>query len=126
MLKLLDVLFFWFHIIIIAFNLFGWIWERTRKLHLLVVAGTLFSWLILGFKFGFGYCFLTDWHWNIKTQLGEYNLPASFIKYFLDTYTKINLSAGVVDVVTGLLFGLAILITIYINYLNPQSNKKRA
>lgn len=125
MLKLLDVLLFWFHIIIIVFNLFGWIWKATRRFHVVVVCGTLFSWLILGFKYGFGYCFLTDWHWNIKNQLGQYDLPASFIKYFLDSYTRINTSAGTVDVVTGLLFGLATIMTLYIN-LKPQSRKKEA
>lgn len=120
MLRFLDGLLFLLHIIIILFNLFGWIWVRTRKIHLFVVGVTLFSWLVLGIKYGFGYCFLTDWEWEIKYKLGETNLPASFIKYFLDTYTNIEVSAGVVDFFTGVLFGLAILLTIYVNFLKPK------
>ena len=121
MLEILDVVLFCLHIAIILFNLFGWIWKATRKFHLFVVGVTLFSWLILGIKFGFGYCFLTDWEWDIKHKLGEINLPASFIKYFLDTYTCIDFSARLVDLFTGVLFGLAITLTAYVNFFKTKS-----
>jgi len=117
---LLDVVFLWLHIVIILFNLFGWIWIRTRKIHLLVVFATIFSWLVLGLKFGLGYCFLTDWHWNIKRSLGETNLPPSFIKYFIDQYTPFQISAEIVDYATGISFALVVLITIYINFIHPR------
>ena len=120
MLKLLDDIFLWMHLIIIFFNLFGWIWIRTRKIHLIVLAGTLFSWLVLGLKFGIGYCFLTDWHWDIKMKLGEVNLPNSFIKYFLDQYTFINISVETVDLITAVSFILVILIAIYLNFIKKK------
>jgi hypothetical protein len=84
---------------------------------------TIFSWLILGLKFGIGYCFLTDWHWDIKRQLGETELPASFVKYFLDKYTSFDISAGVVDLATGLSFGMVVLISVYLNWIYPKLKK---
>jgi len=116
MLKILDALFLWLHIIIILFNLFGWIWTKTRRAQLIVVLSTLFSWLFLGIWYGLGYCFLTDWHWEVKYKLGEENLPASFIKYFLDQYTMLQVSAKSADWLTGVSFALAILISLYLNF----------
>lgn len=116
MLKFYDILFLWLHIIIILFNLFGWIWIKTRKMHLIVALITLSSWLFLGIWYGLGYCFLTDWHWEVKQKLGETNLPASFVKYFLDEYTQLEFSANVVDWITGISFLSAILISIYLNF----------
>ncbi len=113
----LNFFFFWMHVIIILFNLLGWIWEKTRRIHLIVVAITVFSWLILGMKYGLGYCFLTDWHWQIKRKLGETNLPASFIKYFIDGYTPLSISAITVDIITGVSFALAVVLTIYFNLI---------
>lgn len=126
MLLVLDFIFLWLHIIIIVFNLSGWLWIKTRKIHLFVVIATLFSWIILGFKYGFGYCFLTDWHWDIKYKLGEIDLPASFIKYFLDTYTFIDLSVKTVDIITVAFFGVAIALTIYTNFIKNGSVKKKS
>lgn len=120
----MDDLFFWLHIVVICFNLFGWIWVKTRKLHLVVLSATLFSWIVLGIKYGLGYCFLTDWHWEIKRNLGEHDLPASFIKYFLDQYTPIHLSAEVVDWITGIVFVSIIFMTIYINFIKKRPQRK--
>ena len=120
MLKFLDIIFLWLHLIVTSFNLFGWIWKRTRKLHLIVLAATLFSWLVLGFKYGFGYCFLTDWQWEIKMKLGETNLPNSFIKYFFDKYTFLNLSAELVDLITIVSIVLVILIAVYLNFIRKN------
>ncbi len=95
----------------------GWIWSGTRKIHLYVLGATLFSWLVLGVKYGLGYCFLTDWHWNIKYRLGQTDLPYSFIKYLFDKYTPFQLADPVIDNITLFSFLLAILITVYINFV---------
>lgn len=120
MLKLLDILFLCLHIAIILFNLFGWIWNRTRKLHIYVVNVTLFSWLVLGLKYGLGYCFLTEWHWQVKYKLGETNLPVSFVKYFFDQFTLFQISAVTVDWITGISFSLAICMALYMNYFRKR------
>ena len=103
--RLYDVLFVVFHTALVAFNMLGWAWRRTRKLHLVTICATLLSWFGLGMVYGWGYCPLTDWHWRIKLMLGETDLPASWIKYYLDRITGIDWSPGVVD---GLVVGAAL------------------
>lgn len=111
-LKIFDFLFFWLHILIIGFNLFGWMVPSWRKCHLMVAALTLVSWLFLGIWHGLGYCFLTDWHWNVKARLGETGLPASFVKYFVDNYTSLEMSTRTVDQLTVISFGAAIILSL--------------
>lgn len=125
MLSFTDHIFFWAHILIISLNLFGWILPFFRKWHLWLVGATLFSWLVLGFWYGLGYCFLTDWHWQIKRQLGEIALPASFVKYFLDHYTSFHLTATFVDWMTGISYLIAIVCSLYVNFFIGQSSNTR-
>ena len=125
MLSFADHLFFWAHIIIIFFNLFGWAFPFFRKWHLWLVAITLFSWMILGLWFGFGYCFLTDWHWQIKHKLGETGLPASFVKYFFDRYTPFHFSSTEVDWITGISYLSAVAISVYLNFFKSHASKAR-
>ena len=124
MLKLLDIVFLCLHLLIISFNLFAWIWKRTRKIHLIVLAATLFSWFILGLKYGLGYCFLTDWHWEVKRSLGATELPASFIKYFFDQYTPFHFSEALVDVLTAISISIVIILTIYFNFIKKWKSLK--
>jgi len=115
-----DNVLFWGHVVITVFNLTGWIWKRTRKLHLIVVSVTFFSWVILGMFYGFGYCFLTDWDWEIKYKLGETGLPASFIKYFFDRYSHFQITAQAVDVGTAVAFAAILIITVYVNFIKKK------
>jgi hypothetical protein len=82
-------------------------------MHLWVVIATVFSWLGLGLFKGLGYCFLTDWHWDIKRSLGETNLPNSFIKYIIDRAFNTDLNASFVDTMTAVVFGMVVIITTY-------------
>ncbi len=116
MLYLLDILLTLAHLLIIGFNLLGWIWPQTRKLHLAVAGITLACWFLLGIWYGIGYCPLTDLHWQVKEKLGETNLPASFIKYAADSLTGSDISALLIDYITGISFGLAILASLYVNF----------
>ena len=86
-LHLVNWFFIVFHTVLIIFNLFGWIFRNTRKLHLFTLAVTLFSWVVLGIWNGFGYCFLTDWHYDILRQLGKTNLPNSYIGFLVETFS---------------------------------------
>ncbi len=122
-LKLLDVFFTILHLLIIGFNLLGWIWKSTRRLHLYSVLLTAGSWLLLGIWYGIGYCPITDWQWQVKTQLGERHLPNSFVKYQLDKLTGLDIDAGVIDSVTAISFAIVTLVAIYLNYLRPKSPK---
>ena len=66
MLSFLDVLLTVFHLTLTLFNLTGWILKKTRKLHLVVLMVTAASWFVLGIWYGWGYCPLTDWHWQVR------------------------------------------------------------
>lgn len=81
---LADWFFVVFHSTLILFNLFGWIWKKMRKAHLITISLTLLSWGFLGIWYGWGYCPLTDWHWQVLEKLGKTNLPNSYISYLLD------------------------------------------
>lgn len=102
------------HLFVIGFNLTGWVWRRTRRLHRWVVGATAASWLVLGMRYGWGYCFLTDWQWQVKQRLGETGLPASFIKYFADKVTGQDFAPGLVDAITAGVFAVLVLLTIAI------------
>ena len=48
MLALANIFFFFFHTMLIVFNLFGWIWKPTRIWNLVTLSLTLVSWTIMG------------------------------------------------------------------------------
>ena len=123
MLKLADIFFTFLHIAIIGFNLFAWIWKKTRRAHLIVAGITLACWFVLGIWYGWGYCPITDWQWQIKEKLGETNLPNSFVKYFADKITGKDLSPALIDNITLYSFLIAIAFSIYFNFFRKKKSK---
>ncbi|MBS1531101.1 MAG: DUF2784 domain-containing protein [Bacteroidetes bacterium] len=119
-LRLADILLTLLHLLIIGFNLFGWIWKRTRRWHLAFAALTAGSWFILGIWFGWGYCPVTDLEWHVKEKLGEHNLPDSFIKYYADKLSGTSVSASLIDTVTTVVFFTAILVSVYVNFFRRK------
>lgn len=122
MYQLLDIFFFVFHSLLILFNLFGWIWKPTRKLNLVTLSSTAFSWIILGIWYGFGYCPCTHWHWLVRRELGYNAMPNSYIKFLVDELVGIEFSAYTVDLWTGILFFGAFFISIYVNLKTGKIN----
>jgi hypothetical protein len=122
-LRILDLLLTLLHFVIIGFNLLGWIWKRTRKLHLIVVCATAACWFILGIWFGIGYCPITDWDWQIKEKLGEHNLPNSFIKYYADIIVGHSVNASLIDTLTAAGFFIAALLAVYFNFIQNRVAK---
>lgn len=120
MLQFLDILLSIVHIVLIIFNCTGWIFPATRKLHLITLGATAASWFILGIWYGLGYCPITDWQWNIKEQLGEKNLPASFIKYFADKITGNNYTPELINLLTLVFFLLAVGCTLIVKFRRPH------
>lgn len=114
--EVLDVLFVVFHGGLVAFNLTGWIWARTRRLHLAAIGLTVASWFGLGAVYGWGYCPCTDWHWDVKRRLGETGLPRSYVKYYLDAATGWDWDPALVNglvLALGLgAFGLSIVLNL--------------
>ncbi len=114
--RILDILFVAFHTSLILFNLFGWIWKRTRVANLITLALTGGSWLILGMIVGMiGYCPLTDWHFNILYKLGKTDLPISYIKYLADRLTGLDFNETLVDNATLYGFIIALIISLLLN-----------
>jgi hypothetical protein len=124
MLYFIDVLFTLLHIIIILFNLFGWIFPAARKAHFISIIITAFCWFVLGIWFGWGYCPLTDWQWHIKEQLGETNLPASFITWFANKTIGMRFSDTFINLITLLLFISAAIVSVYFNFLKAGKKDK--
>ncbi len=93
----LDIAFLVFHTALVGFNMTGWIWKKTRRVHLALISLTCLSWFGLGLFYGLGYCPCTDWHWQVKRALGETGLPASYIKYYLDALTGLDWQPALVD-----------------------------
>jgi hypothetical protein len=111
-----DIFFVVFHTSIIFFNLFGWIWGKTRKLNLLLLLITGSSWLFLGLIVGtLGYCPLTDWHFSVLNKLGISDLPSSYVKYLADRLTGMNFNSSLVDRITLYSFLAALGLSIFFN-----------
>jgi hypothetical protein len=123
--RLLDIFFLIFHTFLIFFNLFGWIWKRTRKLNLIVLSLTGASWLFLGLIVGtLGYCPLTDWHFKILEKLGKTDLPYSYTKYLADRLTGLDINASLIDKATLNAFLAALVISIALNLRDHKKGKK--
>jgi len=114
--RILDIFFTVFHTCLIVFNLFGWIWRKTRKLNLITLSLTGSSWLILGMIVGtMGYCPLTDWHFKVLEKLGNTDLPLSYIKYLAGRLTGFDINPVLVDKATLWVFVVALVISLYFN-----------
>lgn len=116
MYELLNVGFITFHTVLILFNLLGWIWKSTRPWNLVTLLLTGFSWFFLGIWYGFGYCPCTDWHWQVRRELGYTDMPDSYIKFLIELLTGLDVNAALVDMATVVLFFLALIISSYVNY----------
>lgn len=112
----LDLFFIVFHTLLILFNLFGWAWEKVRKLNFITLSLTAFSWFVLGIWYGFGYCPCTHWHWIVRSERGYTDMPDSYIKFLIDFFTGLDVSAVMVDWGTGIGFGMALLLSVYVNF----------
>lgn len=117
-----DTFFFVFHVALIIFNLFGWIPARFRKLNLITLLLTAFSWFVLGIFYGFGYCFLTDWHWDVREKLGETPESYSYIHFLITELTPLEIPEKTVDVLTAVFFFAALVTSIFVNL---RAQKKR-
>jgi len=122
---ILDIFFVVLHTSIILFNLFGWIWKKTRKFNLVLLLITGSSWLFLGLIVGtLGYCPLTDWHFSVLNKLGISDLPSSYVKYLADRLTGLDFSSSLVDNVTLYSFLAALGFSVFFNIRDFNAGKK--
>ncbi|MCK0189206.1 DUF2784 family protein [Arenibacter sp. F20364] len=118
-----NIFFFVFHSALIIFNLFGWMFARTRKLNFMTLLLTFGSWVVLGIWKGWGYCFLTDWHYEVLERLGEQNLPRSYIAFLVEEITGWLPSTALTNYFTVGLAFLALLCSLWVNLISPAKKK---
>jgi len=106
--------------------MFGWIIKKTRRIQLVTILATTFSWFIIGIWYGWGYCFLTDWEWDLKRRIGEQDLPHSFIHYLVNNTFGLNINSEFLDILTVVFFVFALFAGLIINYLDFRRHKKSA
>lgn len=121
--SILDVFFVILHTSIIIFNVFGWIWRKTRKANLILLLLTGGSWFILGIFYGIGYCPFTDWHFNILEKLGKTGLPSSYTEYLAERLTGMEFSGEIIDLITLVVFLVALGISVFLNFLWRGRNR---
>jgi len=121
-----DIFFLFFHTAFTIFNLIGWAFKKTRKWHLLTIALTAFSWFFLGIWYGWGYCFCTDWHWNIRELLNNPIKYNSYIQFLAYELSGIEFKKQLVDNIVLIAFLLALSLSIYTNYANYKKNANKA
>lgn len=119
-LEVLNYFLFVFHTVLIVFNVFGWIFVKTRKLHFYVLLVTLFSWFVLGIWHGFGYCFLTDWHYEVLRKLGETGMPNSYIAFLIEKFSGWHPNAELVNILTLVITLMALLASIWVNFFRKK------
>lgn len=110
-----NIFFYVFHLALIIFNVFGWIWKKTRKWNLLTLGATAFSWFVLGIFHGWGYCFLTDWHFDVRDRLGLVTESDWYIHWLITSATGIKVSEELVMWLTVVFFFAAITISLILN-----------
>ncbi len=111
MLELADWGFYLFHTLFIGFNMFGWIWRRTRVWHLATLGVTTFSWFALGAFYGWGYCLCTDWHFQIRRRLDYADTESSYVQLIAKHGLGITISPKTSDIIAGSVFLLIVLAT---------------
>ena len=123
---ILDIFFTVFHSSLLVFNLFGWLFRKTRLLNLITLLLTGASWLFLGLIVGtLGYCPFTDWHFNVLEKLGKTGLPSSYVKYLFDRITGIDINSILVDRITLYSFLAAFTISIILNISGVRKKRKK-
>ena len=118
----LDILFNLIHLLIVFFNIIAPFVRPLRKASIFAQSLTIFSWLGLGIYYGIGYCPITDWHWQAKRRLGEYDLPSSYIKYIADYIFSIDSNPWLIDFLTGFIFLSAVSYNFYSYFYRHKKN----
>ena len=112
----IDVLFFVFHTALILFNLVGWVWPSTRRLHFICIAATLFSWIVMGAFYGFGYCLCTDWHFQVRRSLDLPVFGHTYLQLMARVFLGVEMSQATSNLLAGggLLFILVAMVAVWI------------
>ncbi|AIE86737.1 DUF2784 domain-containing protein [Fimbriimonas ginsengisoli] len=123
LLQVLNITFLVFHTGLVLFNCIGWAWRRTRQWHLLTLALTAISWLVMGIWHGIGYCICTDWHWQVRRALGYHDPDTTYIQFLVRSLTGWSPSEGLAKAVAGWVFGIAVVLSVSLNIRDMRERK---
>jgi hypothetical protein len=115
MYSFLNIFFFVFHTVFTLFNITGWMFRKTRKLNLITLLLTAFSWFVLGIWYGWGYCLCTDWHWQVREHLGYHDQQRSYIHFLILKLTGANPGETLVENATLIIFLFSLITSIGLN-----------
>lgn len=115
MLLFLDGFFWVFHTVLIFFNLFGWIPARLRIWNLATLGLTLVSWLLMGLWNGIGYCVCTDYHFQIRRQLGLHDDADTYLQLLIFKLTSWNPPIDLVNTAAGICITVAVASSLALN-----------
>ena len=118
----LNIFFLFFHTAFTLFNIIGWAFPKTRKLHLITMLLTVGSWFVLGIWMGWGYCACTDWHWQVREAMGIFDRSDSYIHFLLLKITGRDFDTQWVESTTLIVFSICLLLSIG---LNIRDRRKR-
>lgn len=121
--KIADVSLDILHTLLLFFISWGWVFNKTRKAHIVGFCLVIFSWIGLGFWRGWGYCLLTDVHWTIKKHLGQSDLPASFISYFFQKTLNLHLPDSEINTLSYVILIMAIVMSVTLNIRDKLKTK---
>ena len=123
--NVLNVFFFVFHTVFTLFNMVGWIFPSTRKLHLITIGLTAMSWFFLGIWFGWGYCACTDWHWQVREAMGIHDESRSYIHFLILKITGVNMNQRLVETWTLIIFLIATILSVTLSIRDWMRRRKR-
>ena len=121
----LDYFFIIFHTALVLFNISGWIFKKTRKINLFTLLMTATSWYGLGIIYGWGYCYCTDWHWQVRDKLGYIDISHSYIHFLLLEITGINFNEILVINATVFIFFAALIMSLIFNFFDLKEYFKK-
>lgn len=124
-LAVLNVFLFAFHGALVAFNVLGWAWRRTRRLNLFTLLLTLASWTLMGLWFGVGYCVLTDLHWRVRAAMGIHDTASSYLALLVRTLTGWAPPATLVNPVAAVIFLAALIASLALNVRDIREKSRR-
>ena len=122
-LQFLNVGFLVFHTLLIVFNCLGWAWRRTRRWNLVTLGLTAFSWLVMGLRYGVGYCICTDWHWQIRRALGYHDMEPSYLQFLVRSLTGWRPPESLTNTVAGVVFAISVLASIVLNVRDAAARR---
>ncbi len=111
MLEFVDKAFFVLHALLILFTMVGWASRHTRVVHLFALASVTFSWFVLGWYYDWGYCVCTDWHFQIRSQLGYHDVETSYVQLLASHMFDLSVSRTFADWLAGIVYLLIVIAT---------------